>query len=100
MESDSKKTERSLQSSARKIQSNGQTFNSRSFSQYIGHLILALLKVKQYGSNGKRVNYWKGNGCNPQNLAGTNETQYSKSAMQDVNPVYPKYKAGMPTNLP
>jgi hypothetical protein len=29
-----------------------------------------------------------------------NETQYSKSAMQDVNPVYSKYKAEMPPNLP
>jgi hypothetical protein len=71
MQSDSNKTEWSLQSSAKKIQSNGQPFNSRSFAEYIGHLILALLKVKQYSSNGKRVNYWKGSGCDPQNLAGS-----------------------------
>jgi len=54
MQSDYKKTERSLQSSAKNIQSNGQTFKFRSFAQYIGHLSLALMKVEQYGSNAKK----------------------------------------------
>jgi hypothetical protein len=55
MQSDYKKTERSLQSSAKNIQSNGQTFKFRSFAEYTGPLILALLKVEQYSSNAKRV---------------------------------------------
>jgi hypothetical protein len=29
---------------------------------------LGLLKVEHYGSNAKRVNYWKCSGCDPQNL--------------------------------
>jgi len=59
MQGDYKKTEWSLQSSAKNIQSNGQTFKFGAFTEYIGHLILALLKLEQHGSNAKRVNYWK-----------------------------------------
>jgi hypothetical protein len=36
-----------------------QTFKFRSFAEYTRHLILALMKAEQYGSNEKRVNYWK-----------------------------------------